>query len=255
MDNLKELSIQLGGKIRTQELYNYNFKDTSFRELVVKDYRGFKILIDEFGSLLEIKIDIESDYVLAINNPEKISSINQEIIFQDFNYKVFSNESLSNPLSDNEFKAFWNIFSLKITELNLYENESVFITGYNVSLVLNSQRNLIISINDSIDIINSHLSIFYKTKIERIFKKNIPENLRPLIPLLKKWTIPDDSEREQLMEETTEKQKKKIVNKVYPYMTEINEFLNSFGDNPLSHEAILIGNLAELVSEIQITMD
>ena len=57
------------------------------------------------------------------------------------------------------------------------------------------------------------------------------------------------------MEETTEKQKKKIVNKVYPYMTEINEFLNSFGDNPLSHEAILIGNLAELVSEIQITMD
>ncbi|HEY8784220.1 MAG TPA: hypothetical protein VIM16_21510 [Mucilaginibacter sp.] len=54
------------------------------------------------------------------------------------------------------------------------------------------------------------------------------------------------------MEETSEKQKKKLIKTVYPYMIEINEFLDSLGDEPLGHEAILLGNLAELVSELQI---
>ena len=54
------------------------------------------------------------------------------------------------------------------------------------------------------------------------------------------------------MEETSEKQKKKLVKTVWPYMVGINEFLDSFGDEPLSHEAILLGNLAELISELQV---
>ena len=64
--------------------------------------------------------------------------------------------------------------------------------------------------------------------------------------------IQDDCEREQLMEETSQKQKVKLLNTVNPLMNTINQFLDSFGDEPLSHEAILLGNLAELISELQI---
>ena len=76
-------------------------------------------------------------------------------------------------------------------------------------MALASDRNLVSILDDFIDLVNKNGEIFRKEIRERIFKKNIPENLRHLIPLLKKWSIPDDSEREQLMEETKEKQKKK----------------------------------------------
>jgi hypothetical protein len=95
-------------------------------------------------------------------------------------------------------------------------------------------------------------SLFTKNTQQKIYKKNIPDNLKSLFPLLKKWSVSDDDLREQLVEETSERQKKKLINTVYPFINEINEFLDSFKDEPLSEEAILIGNLAELVSELKI---
>jgi hypothetical protein len=101
-------------------------------------------------------------------------------------------------------------------------------------------------------LVSENAEVFYQEIKERIYTKNIPEKLRPLIPLLKKWSVGDDSDRGLLIEEASEKQKNKLVKSVEPYLNEINEFLDSFKDEPLSHEAILMGNLAELVSELTI---
>ncbi len=95
-------------------------------------------------------------------------------------------------------------------------------------------------------------STFLENANNGIIAKNIPDNLKHLIPLLKKYSISDDGEREQLVEDIDEKQKKKLIRSVEPFMSEINNFLDSFQDNHLSDEAILLGNLAELVSELQV---
>jgi len=105
-------------------------------------------------------------------------------------------------------------------------------------------------IDTLVDLVNKYDTLFQKEVKIKIFRKNIPENLHPLIPLIKKWSVSDDSDREQLVDEATEKEKKRLVKTVAPYMPEINKFLDSFEDGVLSDEAILFGNLAELVSEL-----
>src|SRR6202022_1312213 len=104
--------------------------EPSFRELIIKDYKSFKIEVNEFGTLFEIRIDAESDFILAINNPEKINCINYEIEAKDFPYKLFISGIDFNPLSDNNFQVFWDLFSRKIKETELNTDESVFISGY-----------------------------------------------------------------------------------------------------------------------------
>jgi hypothetical protein len=254
MDYLKELSIQLRGKIRTQNLHNWNYNETSFRELIVKDYKGYKVEVNEFKSLFEININSGPDFAFSINVPNKINVFNTPSKIINFPYNVYFREynNESHPLSNGEFPHSWNPFIDKIKELNLTENEGIFFYHNAIQLAFDKNRNLVLILDDFIGLLVQNKGVFNKEIKERIFKKNIPESLRILIPLIKKWSIPDDSEREQLMEETSEKQKKKLVKTVWPYMVGINEFLDSFGDEPLSHEAILLGNLAELISELQV---
>ena len=48
------------------------------------------------------------------------------------------------------------------------------------------------------------------------------------------------------------KEKKELITIVIPLFPDINEFLDSFGDDALSNEAIAIGSLAELVCELSL---
>jgi hypothetical protein len=254
MDQLRELSIKLEGKIRKQDLLNINFKDISTRELIIKNYRDFKINIDEFGKLYQISIDTGSDLMFAINQPEKIFKIDQPLKIPDFPYDIYILEEQYNPFLNNGFDKFWDLFSLRVKEIKLTKNESIFVDGYRICLILESNRNVIPILDDIIELIRNKNSLFSKYKPHRIYKKNIPDNLKPLFPLLKKWSVSDDDLRGQLVEESSERQQKKLINIVYPFMNEINKFLDSFKGQPLSEEAVLIGNLAELVSELQLNL-
>jgi hypothetical protein len=252
MDYLKELSKQLGGRIQTQNHSNWNLNGNSFRVIIARDYKGYKIEVNEFENLFQIGIKVESDLAFSINNPDKIFGFTDPTSIGDFPYKVYFSDSKNdlNLLQQSEFSPFWNSFAAKIRELELSKNESIFIYNNVIYLAISPKRSLVPIVDYVIDLINNNGSIFQKAKNGKIYAKNIPENLRHLIPLLKKWSISDDSEREQLIEETSEKQKNKLVNSIYPLMREINEFLDSFQDSPLTNEAILLGNLAELVSEL-----
>jgi hypothetical protein len=253
MDYLKELSNKLGGTIRSQNLSNWNLNGTSYREIIVKNYKGHQIAINDFGEVYEMGIRVESDFAFSINIPDKLFGFVTPTSIPEFPYNVyFSNDDEMNPSKNADFDLFWKAFLNKIKELILTENEGVFYYNNVIRIVLNPVQDLIRTLDYIIELINANPAIFAKNIKEKIFKKNMPENLRRFIPLMKKWSIPDDSEREQLMEETSEKLKKKLIKTVYPYMVEINKFLDSFGDEPLSHEATLLGNLAELVSELQV---
>ena len=251
MDQFKAIFKKIGGKIRVQNLHNPNFNDPSNRELVINDYNGFKIAIDDFGYLFDVNIYTESNIILAVNNPEKIFAINQEIEITNLPYKFFIQKPYD-PFEYRNFALFWNPFSKKIREYKLAPHESIFILGYQITLALNPNRDLVSIIDEIVDLLNENPAIFANTQKQRIFKQNIPDSLKHFIPLLKKWSLADDIEREQLLEESTESQKKKLIQSVQPHFKEINIFLDSFKDNNLSYEATLFGNLAELVSELMI---
>lgn len=71
------------------------------------------------------------------------------------------------------------------------------------------------------------------------------------LPLLKEWAISDDEERQEKIDSSSQEKLAIVVSRVYPHINAINDFLDSFGDQPLTNEAIMLGNLAELVDIIR----
>ena len=86
---------------------------------------------------------------------------------------------------------------------------------------------------DSIEIPEDDLSGFDETKI--------PEDLRHLVPLAKKWGVGDDLIRSEIIRRATVAERKELMAKVTPLEDRISQFLESLGmpsiENPMSDEA------------------
>ncbi|MBK6834720.1 MAG: hypothetical protein IPG89_10770 [Bacteroidetes bacterium] len=95
----------------------------------------------------------------------------------------------------------------------------------------------------------------FPDKIDAIDISNIPLNLRELSPLLSKWAISDDFERNEKIKRSSKTSLKKLVDSVSPKINEITNYLDGFKNEPLSHEATLFQSLAELIMEISIRLE
>jgi len=251
MDYLKELSVELGGKISSNNCYHWNIDLTSLRKLVIKDYGGHRFAIEEYGpSMFMVKCFIEADFSFSINNPDKLFNYDKPVDLTDYPYKLYIDEENDGSFLKEKFGGLIDRFVRELQHFELSANESVFIYQNGIRVALSSTRNIVTAVDILVGLVNKYDTLFKKDVKTKIFRKNIPANLHPLIPLIKKWSVSDDRDREQLVDEATENGKKRLVKTVAPYMPEINKFLDSFKDGVLSDEAILFGNLAELVSEL-----
>lgn len=83
----------------------------------------------------------------------------------------------------------------------------------------------------------------------------LPSDLRHLAPLILKWSVGDDALRQKRVQQASEEELSILINAVVPRFNRINQHLDSLGKKPLSTEAILLGNLAELVAELTVASD
>ena len=79
----------------------------------------------------------------------------------------------------------------------------------------------------------------------------VPEVLRPIIPLTKRWAIGDDKKRTRRFAKASARTKERLIHTVKPLFPEIERYLDSFGDDPIPEEAALIMHLAEGVAEMR----
>lgn len=252
MDKLKELSARLGGKIKSINNFNVNLGETSFKKIIIKDYRQYKIEIDEYKDAVLLGVKVDSHLALSVNKPDRIFSYNIPKHLPGMPYKIFVSDEKYNFEQNEYVKEFWSSFSNLLRRISLSETESIFLYNNYVFFFLAAERDIVSELDGIIDLINANNNIFKRQSIRSISSKGVPESLKPLIPLLKKYSISDDAEREQLIMEMKQKEKVKLINSVQPFFEEINAYLDSFKENPLSEEAILIGDLAQLVSELKI---
>jgi len=77
----------------------------------------------------------------------------------------------------------------------------------------------------------------------------LPLQFHPLIPLIKKWAIDDDSNREDFLEHMPRAILKKFVEEVAPYLHSIDSYLDSYGQKLPAEEACALGRLAECAME------
>jgi hypothetical protein len=251
MDYLEQLGLALGGKISKQNSSNVNFQVPSYRKLKIGLYKGVKVEIEEYGAFAVIGIAVDSDLAFSINNPDRLSQFTFPVILAGQPYTIYA--SARQPLVEGSMKTFLDAAGEHLRKLELQSEETAFVYDNHVYFALHFGRNILAALEDIITLFECNEEIFRRERTPpRISKKNIPEKLWPLVPLLKKWAISDDSEREERKEIMGKAAKRKLLNAVTPLMPEINGYLDSFGDRPFSEEAILIGNLAELVSELQL---
>lgn len=79
---------------------------------------------------------------------------------------------------------------------------------------------------------------------------NLPVSLQPLIPLLMKWAIDDDDKRSRKLQRSARSTRLKLVEAVIPKLSAINEYLDSFGEDP-PLETCAFGSLSQAALEAQ----
>lgn len=252
MDYLKELAIQTGGKIRSLNGFSSNFKEKTFRSLSIKDFKQYKVEIYDFGSLCSIAIRISTEAAFAINNPDRVLYYDIPVSLDAIPYTIYVSDSNIDLVEKIYFHKACEALKHFLMQINIMPEESVFVTRDAIVFAFKTDRNLILILEGIVELLNTNDEIFKRTVRNVFLIKNIPEQLRPLVPLIKKYGIPDDTEREQLIEGMKTNKKKQLIETVSPYMSEINKFLDSFKEDPLSEEATRVGNLAELVTELMI---
>ncbi|MGZ3777872.1 MAG: hypothetical protein ACXVI9_09880 [Mucilaginibacter sp.] len=207
MDYLKDLSIKFGGRTIKQVILDAN-NGRAERRLEIKNYKGFKVVVIDYENILKIEVKVECDFSFSINNPDKICVYKTPFSVKNFPYKLYFSNKVNDPFQTEGFQEFWDIFSLNILNLNLYENESIFIYGNAICFALRVNRNISSDMDFIIDLVSDNKIFKKEIGKRKIIVENIPEGLKPLIPLLKKWSLSDDSEREQLVEKTTKGKRK-----------------------------------------------
>jgi hypothetical protein len=83
--------------------------------------------------------------------------------------------------------------------------------------------------------------------------EKLPEDLRSLAPLIRRYAIADDELRGEKIAKATPAARKRLMAKVVPLFPRINAYLDSLAKEkgPIPDEALLLGYLAEGVAELQ----
>jgi hypothetical protein len=79
---------------------------------------------------------------------------------------------------------------------------------------------------------------------------NVPDDLRPLIPLAARWGIGDDVDRSEYIGLTTPDEREALKMAVAPLQARITAWLDSFGTNPMSDEAAAFMYMQLAVEEL-----
>lgn len=77
----------------------------------------------------------------------------------------------------------------------------------------------------------------------------LPVQFHPLIPLILRWAVADDSDRNDLLATAPAPVLRALIDEVDPYLKVIDSYLDSFREGPPTEQAAALGRLAESALE------
>lgn len=205
-----------------------------------KDENKFKLFI--FNERLMLEVKATTKLLFALNLPDLVCFANK--LSNMTGHKLFIANS-----NDDLVKTAVDAINEDILLLNFAITEGMFVYGNAIQLVLNKTRILINEIN-ILSSIKSKLT--HESEDQKLDFSGVPIALEGLEPFLNKWAISDDEERDEAISQASKEELEQLNKYVNPKMKTINEYLDSFNNGVMTDEAILIGNLAELVTQINV---
>jgi hypothetical protein len=153
--------------------------------------------------------------------------------------------------SDTDLREFLNSEALAqaLNALQLTEHESMHF--YRNAIELYLQRGSKDEVMSAVKI-GCKLAEQFPAAKDSLDLTALPKKFEKLFGLIPKWALSDDEERSEMHEETSREVLQSFVATVSPYIPAINEYLDSFGDEPPPNAACTLGTLAECCLEAQI---
>jgi hypothetical protein len=170
-----------------------------------------------------------------------------DFMIGDRSYPVFTQDGKLSEFEQSLFRR--EEFSALIVATDMHDGESLHFSADDVHFYLKTptvehvQRAIecAIELADKIEVLEEPLDLTL-----------LPERFHPLIPLIKKWAISDDGDRDDLLSTASKAALEKMVEKVSPYFEDIGSYLASFGEEPPPEYASALGTLAECFIEAEI---
>jgi hypothetical protein len=234
-DKLKETAELLGQKVKKSNVIG------SGLTFELKNYKGFKITVYSYPQTVRVDIKADSSLAMSFHQPDSIFSITEPLSIE-YPTRIFIGSSDKEKVIE-----FADKIRALIDEVKLDHSESIVIYINQVSAEVSPDRDIVSTIDLLIKIIEHNKS---ENKSEKSVN-DLPGNLRDLYKLFDKYSKSDDQERDELIESLTSRDIKKLIDKVDKRTNEINEFLDSFDDRPLTDNAQLLMSLTELVIELK----
>lgn len=83
-----------------------------------------------------------------------------------------------------------------------------------------------------------------------LVEEEVPESLRDLIPLARKFGIGDDADRDDIMGAASMEELSELVNKVVPRQQEISDWLDTFSEHEITDTAAFFLYLGSACEEV-----
>ncbi len=261
---LRTLAKQFKGRVSSTSVYDANIcswthpanrswefnliSGEPFSKQLQYIYRRHKIRMFANRSFLNVEVasplPIEPLSVNRKNKNDLLLKAAQVLTIKNRQYSSFTRSGELSP-AHRELFARDGLIKL-VQELDLQADESLHIAPDGIKIYFDSPSILKISgVMESL----VTLAEAIEREQEEIDFSVLPVQFHTLIPLMKKWAIGDDSDREDFLINLPKPDLQSFVSEVDPFLGAIDSYLNSFGHRPPSEEAAALGRLAECVIE------
>lgn len=213
-------------------------------------HQGRRVTIESNKEWLRLEVKGHLDVgVCSINKSNAITFMDKAntTIAKELRWDVFLPVGAQ---PTDELKTFLNsaIVRNAVDGLIGTDPASTSLHVFSGAVVLYTRPHSSQEIDDEIQILSSLVGV-YRPPLSRSALMSLPKRFHHLIPLIMRWSEPDDSARAALIEDATSVTLTELVEAVAPETQEINAYLNTFGDKPWSEAACSLGTLAECAAE------
>jgi len=227
-------------------LFDPNINDRSILLYKCKDEEGNKFIIWIFTDKIKLEMPLATSLLFSINIPDIICFANKFIENMNRIGKLFTDNS-----KDEQVKLCVKLLKDYLISLSFNHSEGLIVYGNSLQMIINNDRQIIPEI-EACERIKSLIELNFPETIYSVDYTDLPVDLKQLILKYECWIISDDFERDAKIKEMTIKERIELIKFVDQKFDDINIFLDTFRDKPLTEGAIKIQCLAELAMELKL---
>lgn len=226
-------------------LFDPNINDKSTRLFKFKDNKDNKFKIWVFTNRIKIETPLNTTLLFSINIPDKVCLANKHLEDISEIGKIYTNNS-----KNGQILKCITILIGELKSMNFDKSEGLTVYGNSIHLTLKYERQILPEI-EVLKKIRSQIELNFPDEANVIDYLDLPIDLRQTLIQFGFLAISDDFERNEKIQSLTKKQRTNYIVALEPKLENINSFLDTFRDKPLTDGAIRLQRLAELLIELK----